>query len=289
MSQMTDYMENALADMVRGQGLTLPTNWYVGLASAADDSSYTELSGTGYARQPLARSLTNWAGTQGAGSVLVSSGTSHATSNNVAVDFGTSGSAWGTANNWLLFDDETAGECWVVGVLDTPQVIGSGAPVELAVAAMAVTLGMSGGVSNYLSNKLIDKIFRGETYNWPAATYVAYTTTLPTNAATGTEPLGGYARIAISSSLTAWSATQGGTSASTGTGGEISNLNAIVAPLPTANQGDIVGHMLMDAATLGNMLLHGAMLVGGSPSAYTVNVGGDAPRWEAGEYKITFA
>lgn len=289
MSQMTDYMENALADMVRGQGLTLPTNWYVGLASAGADGSFTELSGTGYARQALARSLTNWAGTQGAGTVLVSSGTSHATSNNVAVDFGTSGAAWGTANDWLLFDDETAGNCWVVGELDTPQVIGSGAPVELAIAAMAVTLGISGGVSNYLANKLIDKIFRGETYNWPATTYVAYTTELPTNAAVGDEPLGGYARVAVSSALTSWSATQGGTSASSGTGGQISNLAAIVFPLPTADQGDIVGHMLMDASTLGNMLLHGAMLADDVPSAFTVNVGGDAPRWEAGQYLITFA
>ena len=57
MSQLTNYAENKLVDMLRGQAWGLPADLYFGLASAASDSSITELSGTGYAR--VARSPPN--------------------------------------------------------------------------------------------------------------------------------------------------------------------------------------------------------------------------------------
>ena len=49
--------------------------------------------------------------------------------------------------------------------------------------------GVSGGMSDYLSNRLIDLIWRDEAYVWPSNLYAAYTTTAPTNAALGLEPV----------------------------------------------------------------------------------------------------
>ena len=72
MSQLTDFAENKLADMARGQAWTLPANLFVGFASAATDNAVTELSGSGYARAAAPRALGTWAGTQAVGSTLAS-------------------------------------------------------------------------------------------------------------------------------------------------------------------------------------------------------------------------
>lgn len=286
MSAFTNFAENKVIDYFRGQGLTLPTDWHIGLLEGFDsDENGLELVGSDYARQPATRSLTAWAGTQGAGSTLASTGTSHATSNNLEIDFGNA--IEGEVTHFGLYDAATGGNLWAAIPLAVPQTINLSDPVTFAAGEIAITLGLSGGLSNYASNKLIDLIFRAQAYAWPSTTYVAYTTTLPTNAVAGTEPAGGYARVAIASSLTAWSSTQGDTAASSGEGGRMSNLAAITFPVPTANQGDIVGHMIMDASTSGNMLFRGPMLSGGVPAAFTVTASGDAPRFEAGSYGVT--
>lgn len=285
MSQMTDTMENALADFARGQGLTLPTNWHAALGSAASDSSFTELTGTGYARISVARSLTAWAGTQGAGSTLASTGTSHQTSNNAVIDWGNAGSAWGTATHVGLFDAASGGNCWVWVPLASAIVIGNGDPVSLAAGALTLTLGLSGGMSDYLSNKLIDLIWRAEAFSWPGSTYAALYTSAPTNAGGGTECAGGaYARVAIAASLAAWSGTQsaGSTVASSGTGGRSSNNAAVTYPTPSSSWGTVVAEALKDAASAGNLLFWKAI------TPRTV-VAGAAPTHSANTMGITWA
>lgn len=287
MSQMTNYMENQLADFVRGQGLTLPTNWYFGLLSAASDLSVTELSGTGYARIARARSLANFAGTQGATTTLASTGTSHTTSNNAAIDWGSSGSAWGTATHVGVFDASTGGNCWMYMQLGSPMVIGSGAAVNIATSAIVFALGVTGGLSNAASNLLIDLIFRAQSYTWPATLYAALYTAAPSNAGGGTEVSGGsYARAAIASSLTAWCGTQAvaSTSASSGTGGRISNNAALTYPAATGNWGTVSHEGLFDAATAGNLMFWGALA-----AARTVNAGGPAQSHPADSLAITLA
>jgi hypothetical protein len=232
----------------------------------------------------VARSLAAWAGTQSPGSTLASSGTSHATSNNGAIDFGTG--LDGTANYFGIFDASTGGNLWAYIPLTAPQDISPPDSVSFDPGTLAMTLGLSGGTSDYLSNKLIDLLFRGQAYTWPATTYAAYSTTMPTNSTPGTEPSGGYLRTAIASTLTAWSATQGGTAASSGTSGRTANLAPLLAPVPSADQGDIVGMMLFDAASLGNMLFWGPMLVGGVATPVTVNASGDAPGWDTGGFGL---
>lgn len=107
MTAKTDYFENKLTDVIwRNQILVVgdkqlqwvatagapasaaPT-YYVGLLKVAptDSTAGTEISGGSYARQPLAASLTNMAGTQSAGSTTASTGTNATTSNNAAIQF----------------------------------------------------------------------------------------------------------------------------------------------------------------------------------------------------------
>ncbi|MEO8527291.1 MAG: hypothetical protein ABI460_21345 [Caldimonas sp.] len=288
MSQMTNYMENKLADFLRGQGLTLPTNWYMALGSAASDSSFTELSGTGYARQSVARSLANFAGTQGAGTTVASSGTSHATSNNGAISWGDPGSAWGTANYVGFFDASTGGNCWIV-VPISPLVITTGSPnpVQVAIAGLALALGITGGCSDYFANKLIDLIFRAQSYSIPATVYDALYTSAPSNAGGGVEVSGGsYARLAIVPGLSTISGTPpaGSTSASSGSAGRISNNADLAFPAPTADWGTVVAKGILDAASSGNLLMWAALT-----APRTVLNGGPAVHYPADNWGLTLS
>jgi hypothetical protein len=145
-------------------------------------------------------------------------------------------------------------------------------------------------LSNFLENKLIDFLFRGQALGitgasaasgtGPTTIYVALYTSSPTDAGGGTEVTGGsYARVAVTSSLANWAGTQsaGSTTASSGTSGTTSNNNAITFPAPTANWGTVVAAALLDASTGGNILAYGALT-----NNKTINNGDAAPSYPAG-------
>lgn len=290
MSQLSNYSENEIADFVRGQGATgiaAITNFYIGLATAASDSSITECSGSGYARQSYARSLAQWAGTQGSGTTLASSGTSHATSNNSSISFGTSGAAWGTATHAVLYSASTGGNVIAYCQLPSPISIGSGVPVSLPAGAISLTLGLTGGLSNFFSNKLIDFIFRGQAYTMPANLFFGLFTTAPTNAGGGVEVSGGsYARQSLPATLAGLSGTQaaGSATASSGTGGRISNNLVIAFPTPTANWGTITAEAVFDASSAGNLLFWNVL-----DEARTVLSGSSPQTHAADTWDVTFA
>lgn len=289
MSALTNYAENKLIDMIRGQAWTLGSNLYAGLASAASDSAVTELSGTGYARGACARSLATWAGTQGPGTVLASSGTTHASSNNVLIDWGTSGGAWGTANYVVLYDASSAGNALCYFPLGTPiDISAGGTPASAAIGVLNFTLGVTGGCSDWLANKLIDFIFRGQAFTFPATMYAALLTAAPSNAGGGTEIGGGvgYARVAIAGSLADWAGTQsaGSTVASTGTGGQTSNNAVITFGAPTGSWGTVGWVGYYDASTSGNLLFWAPLA-----APKTVPAGVSAPSFPAAAQTITFA
>ena len=78
MSAMSDYLENKMVDQLfRGQAAPTTSTLYVALFTAApsDSGGGTEVSGSAYARVAVTSSLTNWSGTQSAGSTTASSGT----------------------------------------------------------------------------------------------------------------------------------------------------------------------------------------------------------------------
>lgn len=286
MSHMTNYGENKLIDFFRGQGWSLPADWHVGLLSAYSDSSVTEITGTSYARQAVTRSLANWSGTQGSGTTLASSGTSHRSTNNVAVNFGTAGSAWGTVVAVALFDASTGGNCVWVAPLVASVTIATSDPVNFPANTIGFTLGLVGGFSDYLSNVMIDLILRGQSFTFPATTYVALCTSAPTNAGGGSEPSGGdYARVAITTNMTNWAGTQsaGSVVASSGTGGITSNNSSVAFPTPTASWGTIVARKIMDAASGGNLLFYATM------SPRSVGATSLPPTYAAGAMRIRAA
>jgi hypothetical protein len=285
-AQLTNYGENALADWFRGAPLSLPDNYWIALGSAATDSSFTELSGTGYARVNVACTLANWAGTQGPGTTLPSTGTTHRTSNNAAIDFGTAGAAWGTASVVGLFTAETAGECVAWAVIAAPIVISDTNPVSLPAGTVRFTFGVEGGVSDFLANKVVDRVFRGVLdWNPPASYWIGYTKTAPTNSTPGTEPTGAaYARQEVFADFSSWFSTSGDNDVSAGTDGRIANAVEIQFPVPTGNQGTITHVQIMDAATGGNVLFWRALA-----APQTLSVGGLPPRFEPDTLGITFA
>lgn len=132
-------------------------------------------------------------------------------------------------------------------------------------------------LSNYLENKWLDYVFRGQTFTAPATTYVALFTANVNAAGSGTEVSGGsYARVAITSSLANWAGTQsaGSTTASTGTSGTISNNAIVTFPAPTGNWGVVTGFGLYDASTSGNLLIFAPLT-----TSKTINSGDGAPAY----------
>lgn len=137
--------------------------------------------------------------------------------------------------------------------------------------------------SDYLENKIIDWLFRGQAYTPPATLYFAL---LTTNTDDDGSPLvevsgGSYARVGVAASLANFAGTQsaGSTTVSTGNTGTTSNNAAITFPAPTANWGSVTGLALYDAASAGNMLFYTALTV-----AKTVNNGDAAPSFAIGAF-----
>lgn len=71
--------------------------------------SGTEVTGGSYARVSYAATLANWAGTQGAGTTVASSGTGGVTSNNNVVTFPAPTANWGVVTGMALYDSLTGG------------------------------------------------------------------------------------------------------------------------------------------------------------------------------------
>lgn len=137
---LSDYVENKSIDLLlRAQAWTAPTTINVGLSTAAcsDSSVGTEVSGGSYARVAVTASLANWAGTQSAGSTAASSGTGGQTSNNIAVNFATPSSGWGTVTHFFLHDGTNLLVCQA---LTTSKTINSGDTVSFAIGAITLTL-----------------------------------------------------------------------------------------------------------------------------------------------------
>jgi hypothetical protein len=129
----------------------------------------------------------------------------------------------------------------------------------LLVASVTAVPAHAGALSDYLENKLIDHVIRGQAYTAPATIYVELYTSACSDSARGTEVSGGsYARASLAASLANWAGTQsaGSTTASSGTGGTTSNNAAInFTPSPSAGWGTVTHVGLSDASTAGNMLI----------------------------------
>ena len=152
----------------------------------------------------------------------------------------------------------------------------------LVVAALLVSSSFSyaGAMSNYLENEIIDHLVRGQPFTAPTTVYFALATTAGSDAACGTEVVGGsYARVAVASSLANWAGTQsaGSTVASSGASGTTSNNTVITFPAPTASWGVVVEYCVLDAASGGNLLWRTSLTTN-----KTINNGDAAPSFAPG-------
>lgn len=131
-------------------------------------------------------------------------------------------------------------------------------------SCVAIPMAQAGALSDYLENKLIDHVFRGQAYTAPVTIYVALFTSACSDASAGTEVSGGsYARPGLAASLANWAGTQsaGSTTASSGTGGTTSNNASISFATPSAGWGTVTHIGLMDAVSGGNLLICTALTV----------------------------
>jgi hypothetical protein len=138
---------------LRGEAISFPATWYVGLLSAlaSRGAAGTELSTgagfTGYARQAVPASLDDWSGTQGDGTTAVSSGTQDYITNNVEIEFeDVLVAAWNGMVGVALYDAASAGNQWffgeIVDSVGTPISVSRaiGEPVRFAPGALRIYL-----------------------------------------------------------------------------------------------------------------------------------------------------
>ena len=131
-------------------------------------------------------------------------------------------------------------------------------------------------MSTYLENKIANHVLRNTAYTTPGtAIYVGLirfyeTATLEAGTLTQEVGTGSYARVQV----TAWDAPSDGATQNTG---------AITFPTATGNWGNVSGVIVSDAASAGNVLLHGSLT-----TARDVK-NGDVFKFNAGDLDITFA
>ena len=133
-------------------------------------------------------------------------------------------------------------------------------------------------------NGIIDHLWRGSAYTAPSPLYFGLGTAACSDSGFGTEVTGGsYARVSVTPNSPNFANTQNsGTGASSGTGGQTSNLTAITFPAPTANWGSVTHFFVATASTSGKILVCKALTV-----AKTVNNGDAAPSFAIGAFTFT--
>jgi len=134
-------------------------------------------------------------------------------------------------------------------------------------------------MTDFLENKIIDWLLRGQAYTPPATAYIGLLTAAPSDSAAGTEVTGGsYARVAVTSNATNWNSTDGDNdAASSGADGTTENDVVVTFPAPSANWGSVTHFGIYDAATSGNLLIYAALT-----TAKTINNGDPAPSFAVG-------
>lgn len=126
MSAFSDYLENKVLDHVfGGNAYSAPGTLYLALYTSdpGDDNSGTECSGTSYARQTIAFTVT-----------------ADTASNTSAVEFPTAGSAWGTITHVGILDALTSGNLLAHGALTSAKTVASGDVFRVPAGDLDITL-----------------------------------------------------------------------------------------------------------------------------------------------------
>jgi hypothetical protein len=147
MASTTYYFQNKLIDQLfRAQAYTFPATLYVSLftttpTALGTDGVEVSTANTGYARVAVASSLADWSGTQGANTVVASTGNTGTTNNNIQITFGTPTASWGSVVAQGIWDSATGGNLLLYDTLASPKTINSGDPAPyFAPSELSVTI-----------------------------------------------------------------------------------------------------------------------------------------------------
>jgi len=244
MGSLTDYAELELLDHVCNVAYTPAATIYLGLSTAdptdaATGASCSECADSGsYARTVIAFGAA-------AARTITQDGT---------VTFPEADGSWGTVSHWFIADGNTHGADNVLahGSFVAPKAIVSGNTPSVATTEIYVDYA-AGEISDYLSAKLLDLMFRNQAYSVPD-TFVALTTAVVADDSTGstiTEVSGGsYARKQVN--------VNGGAAPTwdLAAAGVVDNTDAITLVTATASWGTVTSVAICDAVSAGNLLLY---------------------------------
>src|SRR3990172_6283215 len=244
MGSLSDFAELELLDHIYNAAYTPPATIYLALATADPTDA-----ATGAAMNEVANSG-NYART----AISFGSVASRRVTQDAVVTFPQANGAWGTVTHWAVVDLATygAGNVLAHGAFATGKSIVSGNTPSVASGEIYAEFS-AGEISDYLANKLLDLMFNNTAYTKPD-TYVALVTATVGDSDTGTtitEPSGGaYARKQVN--------VNGGASPTwdLAAAGVVDNTHAVTFAQASASWGTVVGVAIVDAATLGNLLMY---------------------------------
>jgi hypothetical protein len=124
---MSDYLENALLNAVlRNTPYTSPSQVYVALFTSdpTDAGTGTEVSGGGYARQP----------------VTFNAPTNGQVTNAVDILFPVATASWGTVTHIGIYDAQTGGNLLFHGALTTNKTISANDQLKIAAGDLSISL-----------------------------------------------------------------------------------------------------------------------------------------------------
>lgn len=225
----SNYFENAMINLMRGQSISAPATLYLALflSNPGDTGADgTEVSYTGYARQPITFSAPT-----ASGSGLMMQNTS-------LINFDESATSAGTVTYVAVFDSLTGGNMYLYGQLDIGLVIQTG--VSPVFRAGSIKWIWSGNLTTYYRTQVMN-VLRG-TNCVGFSPYVALCNGDP--ASSGSEFSGGdYARIPVTMSAPAQQ--QSGTAMSQNIADALSNIS-------TSNWGTLTYVVIYDSETGGS-------------------------------------
>jgi len=239
MGSLTDFSELELLDHIFNASYTPAATVYLGLSTAdpTDDASgLDEPVGNGYVRKAI---------TFGAAA-------SRRVTQDGAVTFDEASGAWGTLSHWGVFDAESAGNLLACGALAASKSVVGGNTSSVATTEVYIEFS-AGEISDFLANELLDHMFRNAAYGAPD-TYIGLVTAESADDDDGdtiTEVSGGsYARIQVN--------VNGGAEPTwdLAAAGLVDNTHIITFATATAAWGTVVGVVICDALTSGNLLFY---------------------------------
>jgi hypothetical protein len=258
MGSFGNYLENELLDHILGNGVYTPPTIYIALSTidpTDDGSGLAEPTYSAYARVQH----DNW-----------SVATSRATHNIGDLTFPQKADGLSeTISYWAAYDAASGGNMLAQGAFSLAKELVQGNTPIVPSGLMTVSITTS-GMSNYLSNEILDHVFGNGAFTPPTNLYVGFSTADPTDDGSGiSEPSGNnYARV----NHNAWDIAVGGAS---------ENSGVILFPVPSGNWGTITFNFISDDPSAGNILFYGALQDEQAPDD------GDTVQYSDGDLDIT--